>query len=149
MHGSCQNFDVKEFKQTVLDSDQKGVKFDWTKYVKEWPSKAVDLHLIPAGTVHGTGGNQLILEMDTCPSIVGTEYSFFLYGFLRPTWDESTRAMTGKKMKLHIKHGFRQCRWNRKEKWVVGNLKPNPRVLREGDGWSEKQFNSYRTMPIT
>lgn len=147
MHGFYENADIEEFKERVLDGEEKGIKFNWTKYVKEWPSKAGDLYLIPAGTAHGTGGNQLVLEMDTCPSITGTEYSFFLYDFLRHTWDEATRTMTGKPMKLQIKHGLSQCRWNRKEKWVAENLRPKARIVRSGNGWSEEQFDSYYPMP--
>ena len=55
-----------------------------------------DLFLIPPGTSHGHGGNQMVLEMDTCPSVAATEYSFFMYDFARSSWDDRTKTMTGK-----------------------------------------------------
>ena len=64
------------------------------------------MYLIPPGTTHGHGGNQMVLEMDTVPSIAGTEYSFFMYDFMRPSWDDTTKTMTGKPVKMHLDHGF-------------------------------------------
>ena len=147
MLGLTEDADVEEFKQKIIDAEEKGIKFDWTKYVKTWPSKVGDLYLIPSGTIHGTGGHQMVLEMDTCPSNVGTEYSFFIYDFLRDTWDDVKKAFCGKLTRLQIKHGFAQTRWNRREKWVKKHLLAKPHVLREGDGWSEDQYKSYGAMP--
>lgn len=148
MLGLTQHADVEKFKQKIADADKKGEKFDWTEYVKTWPSEAGDLYLIPAGTVHGTGGHQMILEMDTCPSNVGTEYSFFIYDFMRPSWDDEVKDFCAKPVNLQIKHGFAQARWDRREEWVKENLLAKPKVLREGDGWREDQYSSYGPMPF-
>ncbi|MGB6648043.1 MAG: hypothetical protein WBG01_05850, partial [Bacteroidota bacterium] len=147
MHGFYEEADVEEFKRKCIESEREGIPFDWTEYVKAWPSKAGDLYLMPAGTAHGTGGNQMILEMDTCPSIVGTEYSFFLYDFRRPTWDDRKKSFSGKLTKLQIKHGIKQCRWNRREEWVAKNIRPRARVVKEGKGWTLERFDSYNPMP--
>jgi hypothetical protein len=147
MHGFWENADIEEFKREVRKSEKEKTPFDFAKYVKCWPSKAGELYLIPAGTCHGTGGNQMVLEMDTCPSSQGTEYSFFLYDYCRNTWDDRTKTWTGKPVKLQVEHGIRQCRFGRKEKWVAENIRPMPVVVRKGDGWSEEQFKSYRPMP--
>ena len=148
MLGMKEGADADEFKQKVIEANDNGKKFDWTEYVKTWPSKPGDLYLIPAGTVHGTGGHQMILEMDTCPSNVGTEYSFFLYDFLRPSWDDDKKDFCAKPINLQIKHGFAQARWNRSENWVKKNLLATPRVLRKGPGWCEDQYSSYHPMPF-
>ena len=140
--GNNHKFD-KEIARLVKND----IKFDWSQYVKVWPSKAGDLYLIPAGTAHGTGGNQMVLEMDTCPSISATEYSFFIYDYFRHTWDENTKRMTGKLMKLQLEHGLKQCRWNRREGLVKKRLRPKTRVIRSGRGWSEERFDSYAPMP--
>jgi len=147
MQGFYEDADLEEFKRKCMESEREGVPFDWAEYVKCWPSKAGELYLIPAGTAHGTGGNQMVLEMDTCPSIVGTEYSFFLYDYRRQTWDDSTKSFSGKLTKLQLKHGIHQCRWNRREEWVARNIRPKARVLKEGKGWSLERFDTYRPMP--
>lgn len=148
MLGLRQNADAEDFKQKILDADNNKIKFDWTQYVKTWPSSAGDLYLIPAGTIHGTGGHQMILEMDTCPSNTGTEYSFFLYDFLRPSWDDDKKDFCAPPVKLQIKHGFNQARWYRREDWVREHLLAKPRILRQGDDWSEDQYSSYGPMPF-
>ena len=61
---------------------------NWQDFVCRWDTNVGDLFLIPPGTTHGHGGNQMILEMDTGPSVAGTEYSFFTYDFARNTWDD-------------------------------------------------------------
>jgi len=147
MHGFYEDADLAEFRKKIVESEKKGTTFDWSKYVKCWPSKAGDLYLIPAGTAHGTGGNQMILEMDTCPSIIGTEYSFFLYDYRRHTWDAKSKTMTGNLVKLQLKHGITQCRWYRREKWVEKNIRPKARVIRSGKGRSLERFDSYAPMP--
>ncbi len=147
MHGFYEDADLDEFMKKVIESEQKGITFDWSKYVKCWPSKAGELYLIPAGTAHGTGGNQMVLEMDTCPSITGTEYSFFLYDYRRPTWDDRKKSFSGKLTNLQTKHGIAQCRINRREKWVADNIRPAARVTKSGRGWSKMRFDSYNPMP--
>ena len=143
MLGLTEDADVEEFKQKIIDAEQKGIKFDWTKYVKTWPSQEGDLYLIPSGSIHGTGGHQMILEMDTCPSNVGTEYSFFLYDFARNSWDDESKTMTGKPCKMHLEHGFDN------EKWVTESysekyLQARPHVVK----WTQDyQFDRYASEP--
>lgn len=78
--------------------------------------------------------------MDTHPSKQATEYSFFLYDYLRNTWNDDKKSMSGKPIKLHLKHGFEQISWDRRENWVERNLFPKTEVIRNGKGWSEEQF---------
>jgi len=147
MHGFYEDADLEEFKRKVIESEKTGKPFNWEKYVKCWPSKAGELYLMPAGTAHGTGGNQMILEMDTCPSIVGTEYSFFLYDYRRHTWDDKKKSFSGKITNLQIKHGIKQCRFNRRERWVADNIRPKAKVVESGEGWNLERFDSYHPMP--
>ncbi len=48
----------------------------------------------------------MVLEMDTCPSVAGAEYSFFTYDFMRPTWDDETKTMTAIPYRMQIEHRF-------------------------------------------
>ncbi len=147
MHGFHEDANLEEYKLKAREAEEKKIKFDWQKYVKCWPSKEDDLYIITAGTTHGTCGNQIVVEMDTCPSISGTEYSFFVYDYQRPTFNDKEKAFTGNPSKTQVKHGLAQTRWFMKEKWVEKNLRKRPKTIRSGSGWSEEKYDSYRPMP--
>lgn len=146
MMGFKESADLEEYERLCRDS--KNLKtFDWQKFVCRWPTNVGDLFLIPPGTEHGHGGNQMILEMDTGPSVAGTEYSFFTYDFARNTWDDKAKSMTAPPMKMHIEHSFRNNKW-RREKYVQEHLRARPVVVR-GDGDTRMdRFTSIDEMPF-
>ena len=146
MMGFKETANLEEYERLCRDSNNKKV-FDWQKFVCRWPTNVGDLFLIPPGTEHGHGGNQMILEMDTGPSVAGTEYSFFTYDFARPTWDDKAKSMTAPPMRMHIEHSFRNNKW-RREKYVQEHLRARPRVVR-GDGDTRMdRFTTIREMPF-
>jgi hypothetical protein len=116
---------------------------NWKDFIANWDSNVGDLYLIPPGTTHGHGGNQMVLEMDTCPSIAATEYSFFLYDFARLSWDDNTKTMTGKPCNMHLEHGFDTDKWVRAS-WVKDHLRVRPEIVK----WTkEYQFDRYASDP--
>jgi hypothetical protein len=116
---------------------------DWKDYVCNWKSNAGDLYLIPPGTDHGHGGNQMVLEMDTCPSVAGTEYSFFSYDFARNSWDDTTKTMTGKPLKMHMDHSFDNSKW-RREDYVEKKLRARPEI----EKWTKDYYiDCYSSVP--
>jgi mannose-6-phosphate isomerase class I len=142
-HGYTENADLEEWERLCRASNNLTPIPNWKDYIANWQTNVGDLFLIPPGTVHGHGGNQMVLEMDTCPSIAGTEYSFFLYDFARNSWDESTKSMTGKPCKMHLEHGFDNEKWVRSS-YSRDNLQARPRVAR----WTkEYQFDRYSSDP--
>ena len=146
MMGFLEDADIEEYERLCRESNNQ-IPFDWQKFVKRWATNVGDLFLIPPGTEHGHGGNQMILEMDTGPSVAGTEYSFFTYDFARPTWDDKAKSMTGPKMKMHIEHSFRNNRW-RREKYVQEHLRARPVVV-HGDGDTRMdRYTSISEMPF-
>jgi hypothetical protein len=146
MMGFREEADLEEYERLCRESNNQ-ISFDWQKFVRRWSTNVGDLFLIPPGTEHGHGGNQMILEMDTGPSIAGTEYSFFTYDFARPTWDDKAKSMTGPRMKMHIEHSFRNNRW-RREKYVEENLRAKPAVV-HGDGDTRMdRYSSISEMPF-
>jgi hypothetical protein len=147
MHGFKDDADIDEYEREIRRSAQAHTEFDWRKYVFEHPSKTGELHQIPPGTVHGTGGRQVILEIDTNPSRESTEYSFFLYDFCRPCWNYTTNDMTGKPLRLHVDHGLAIMRRNRRQKFMAEKIRPAPVCIRSGKGWREMSFPMYYNMP--
>jgi hypothetical protein len=89
----------------------------------------------------------MVLEMDTCPSIAGTEYSFFLYDFARNSWDDTAKTMTGRPLKMHLEHGFDHEKW-RREQWVKEHLLARPQVVQWTRDYSLERFASTPEMPF-
>jgi hypothetical protein len=139
---------LEAWERACRESEQTGEPIrDWSDYVVRWDTAEGDLLLIPPGTVHGHGGRQAVLEMDTVPSIAGTEYSFFLYDFVRPTWDDDAKAMTAKPMRLHVEHGFDTEKWCR-ESWVDENLRARPIVMEWDRTYCKEQYTTLPNMPF-
>ena len=89
----------------------------------------------------------MVLEMDTCPSVCGAEYSFFAYDFCRPTWNDKTKTMTDKPMKMHLEHAFDNERYCRAD-WVEKNLRAKPAIVQwTKDFWIDR-YSSYGPMPF-
>jgi hypothetical protein len=109
-------------------------------------SMFLDYLVIPPGTTHGHGGNQRVLEMATCPSIAATEYSFFMYDFARHSWDDKSKAMTGKPCKMHLDHGFATGKWVR-ESWVKDHLRAKPKVLKWTKDFVLDRYSSDKVPP--
>ncbi len=146
MMGFKEDADLEEYERLCRDSNNQKV-FDWQKYIRRWATNVGDLFLIPPGTEHGHGGNQMILEMDTGPSVAGTEYSFFTYDFARHTWDDKAKSMTAPPMRMHLEHSFRNNKW-RREKYVQEHLRARPVVVR-GDGDTRMdRYTSIAEMPF-
>ena len=141
MMGFKESADLEKYEQLCRESGNRKA-FDWQQFIRRWPTNVGDLFLIPPGTEHGHGGHQMILEMDTGPSVAGTEYSFFTYDFARPTWDDEAKSMTAAPMKMHLDHSFQNNKW-RREDYVEKYLRARPIVVR-GDG--DTRMDRYTTL---
>ena len=120
---------------------------NWKDYIANHVSNEGDLYLIPPGTVHGHGGNQMVLEMDTCPSVAGTEYSFFEYDFARKTWNDKEQTMTGKPMSMHLDHGFDNEKWCR-EDYVNRKLRATKKVTEWNKEYNRDEYSTLPQMPF-
>jgi len=145
--GYKEDCDLESWEDLARDSENLKEIKDWKDYFNIWDSNIGDLYLIPPGTAHGHGGNQMVLEMDTCPSIAATEYSFFEYDFARNSWDDEKKAMTGKPMKMHSDHAFNTERWRRKN-WVRENLLARPKVVKWTKDFKLDRYASLPEMPF-
>lgn len=61
--GLRENIDLKEFYEKALKAEKEHIPFDQNMYVYNIPTKPGDYFLIPAGTVHASGRNQVVLEI--------------------------------------------------------------------------------------
>lgn len=138
---------VEEWEEVCRQSNNLTPIDNWKDYFSVWDSNIGDLYLIPPGTAHGHGGNQMVLEMDTCPSISATEYSFFEYDFARNSWDDRKKTMTAPPMKMHIEHSFDNEHW-RRASWVRENLLSRPKVMKWTKDYKFDRYHSIPEMPF-
>jgi mannose-6-phosphate isomerase class I len=107
-----------------LEAAQNGKsKFDAEKYVNKLPCKKHDHFLIPAGTVHCSGADTMVLEISATPYI----FTFKLFD-----WDRL--GLDGLPRPVHLSHGRENIQWDRTTGWVKKNLVNRFEPLSEADG---------------
>lgn len=113
---------------TELEEAQSvGKLFSAEKHVQVWPVKKHDHLLIPAGTVHCSGKNNMVLEISATP-----------YIFTFKLWDWDRLGLDGKPRPINIEHGKKVIQWDRTTEWTRRNLVNRIQKVDEGDGWVEE-----------
>jgi len=118
----------KEMIAGLEESEKNAIPFQDDKYIQKWPAKKHDHFLIPAGTVHCSGRNSMVLEISSTP-----------YIFTFKLWDWGRLGLDGKPRPINIEHGKNVIDWSRTKNWTASNLINQIEPLESGDGWrSEK-----------
>ena len=120
--------DIEEFFRCIDKAEKEYIPFDYDKYVNSFPSEQGDQYLLPGGTIHASGRNQVILEIGSYT--IGS-YTFKLYDYLRKDLDGTPRP-------IHSIHGKNVLATDRRRSKIDGWLRPKPQTIREGDGWKEE-----------
>ncbi|QNE35298.1 class I mannose-6-phosphate isomerase [Leifsonia shinshuensis] len=85
--------------------------FEAERFVNVLPARKHDHFSIPAGTVHASGANSMVLEISATPFI----FTFKL-------WDWGRVGLDGIPRPVHLEHGARNIQWDRDTAWVQDNL---------------------------
>ena len=101
--------------------------FDAERHVGKYPVRKHDHFLIPAGTVHCSGKDSVVLEISATPNI----FTFKL-------WDWGRLDLNGRPRPINIEHGRNSIQWERTENWVRENLLNKVKAIDSGDGWREE-----------
>lgn len=125
--GLKEDCDVNEFTEAVKKSEIDFTPVDYEKYVNFIRSNPGMQFMLPSGTIHSLGRNQLILEIG---SLTVGSYTFKMYDYLRLDLDGIPRP-------IHTYHGEKVLDKSRNGKWVRENIVQEPRLIREGSGWAE------------
>jgi mannose-6-phosphate isomerase class I len=110
------------------EAQERSIDFNVEKHVAKWPVKKHDHILIPAGTVHCSGANSMVLEISATP-----------YIFTFKLWDWGRMDLDGKPRPIKINHGKNVIDWSRTEEWVNKNLINTIEKVAEGEGWVEEK----------
>jgi hypothetical protein len=145
--GFKEDADLDEWERLCRWSNNIQPIENWKDFIANWPTNVGDLFLIPPGTTHGHGGNQMVLEMDTSAGIAATEYSFFAYDFARHSWDDTTKTMTARPLKMHLDHSFDNDKYCR-ESYVRDHLRARPIVQKFTKEYKLDQYTSDPRMPF-
>ncbi|MBG6057210.1 mannose-6-phosphate isomerase class I [Cryobacterium sp. MP_M5] len=102
--------------------------FKADEFINAIPAKKHDHFSIPAGTVHCSGANSMVLEISATP-----------YIFTFKLWDWGRLGLDGIPRPIHLDHGIANIQWNRDTKWVQNNLLGQVEVLGQtGDTREER-----------
>jgi mannose-6-phosphate isomerase class I len=125
--GFNENADPDEFISEVKKSEKELTPVDYKKYINYIQSTPGTQVMLPAGTIHSSGRNQVVLEIG---SLTIGSYTYKMYDYLRADLDGNPRP-------IHTWHGERVLCKERTTSWVNENLVQQPRPIRKGEGWAE------------
>lgn len=120
--GFQENIVPDAFRVALETSHAQSSPLDAERFVQALPARKHDLFLIPNGTVHGSGVNNLVLEISATPYI----FTFKLYDWLRPD-------LEGRPRPLNIERAFENLDFSRKGAVVERELVAHPRLIADDD----------------
>jgi mannose-6-phosphate isomerase class I len=124
--GLREDADLEAFRREADLAVHDGVPFDVERYVQTFHAEQHQLFLIPAGTPHGSGEGNVVLEISATPYL----YSLRFYDWLR-------KDRAGRQRPVHVRHAFENLDAARSGDAVARDLVQQPQSVRSGDGWCE------------
>ncbi len=118
--GFQEDVDAGELKTALTNAQVNGIEIPIEKYVQKHKTHKHDLFLIPNGTIHASGKNNLVLEMSSTPYI----FTFKMYDWQR-------LDLNGQPRPINIEHAFANLYFNRKGAYVTEKLIAKPVIGKE------------------
>ncbi len=124
--------DIPAFFKDIEAADTEHKAVDYMKYVNYEESKPGLQVMLPAGTIHSSGRNQVILEIG---SLTIGSYTYKMYDYLRLDFD-------GKQRPIHTRLGELNVNTERRASVIRDPEGDNyivqkPRLADKGEGWEE------------
>ncbi|MFT3701834.1 MAG: class I mannose-6-phosphate isomerase [Agriterribacter sp.] len=131
--GLKENVEPERMLGDLEAAQENGKHFDAEKYVEKWPIAKHDHVLIPAGTVHCSGANSVVLEISATP-----------YIFTFKLWDWGRMGLDGKPRPISLKHGRNSIQWDRTTQWTKENILNHIEKVAAGEGWIEEKTGLHK-----
>jgi mannose-6-phosphate isomerase class I len=122
--GFREDIDPATFRAELERSFNEGVKIEVERFVNVEPAHKHDLFLIPNGTIHCSGTDNMVLEISATPYI----FTFKMYDWMR-------LDLEGKPRPLNIERAFANLYFDRKGAKAKAELVSKPYVLETGPDW--------------
>jgi mannose-6-phosphate isomerase len=110
-----------------------GPAFPADAFVNRYPVRRHDHVAIPAGTVHCSGRNSMVLEISATP-----------YIFTFKMWDWGRLGLDGRPRPTYIDHALANIQWDRDDAWVQREILGQVTPLGSGDGWTAETTGLHR-----
>ena len=122
--GFQDDIDPTEFRDALEHSARTAEPVEIERFVQKHPAAKHDLFLIPNGTIHCAGINNLVLEISSTPYI----FTLKLYDWVRLDLDGNPRP-------INIERGMPNLYFDRKGARVAEEFISHPEVVDSGAGW--------------
>jgi mannose-6-phosphate isomerase class I len=138
--GLTENASPAALERDLRRAQDGGPPFSVETYVNAWPAQRHDHFSIPAGTLHCSGKDSVVLEISATP-----------YIFTFKLWDWDRLGLDGRRRPIHLEYGLLNIQWDRTTNWVQQNLldlvrpvRREPAFEEEVTGLHESQFIETR-----
>lgn len=135
--GLREKVSTPEMLGALQRAHQGGEPFAADRFANRWPAKRHDHFLIPAGTVHCSGRNALVLEISATP-----------YIFTFKLWDWGRLGLDGRPRPIHLDHGTANIAWERDTRWTQQHLIGRVQEVARGPGWVEERTGLHESQFI-
>jgi mannose-6-phosphate isomerase len=117
----------EDFFDLCLQSEVEGNEIRYQDYIYALESKPGMQVMLPAGTVHASGRNQLVLELGTLT--IGA-YTYKIYDYIR-------KDINGKLRPIHTYNAQKVLDFSRDQAWVSQHACIKPQLISENDQYQE------------
>lgn len=131
--GLKEGIDPQEMMDSLEEAQSGETPFDAERFVNRLPAKKHDHFLIPAGTIHCSGKNAMVLEISATP-----------YIFTFKMWDWGRLGLDGKPRPIHLQHARQVIDWSRDTAWVQENLANQVETISQEDGIMEERTGLHQ-----
>lgn len=122
--GFREDIDPDQFRRELERSFVEKTPVEIERFVNVEPAERHALYLIPNGTIHCSGVDNLVLEISATPYI----FTFKMYDWMRLDLDGMPRP-------LNIRRAFENLHVDRKGERIRREFVARPEVIAEGEDW--------------